>query len=226
MEESGIVLGVLKTYPTEEIKISADHFWRQLFTFGLNYFPDPYIMEVFDDVLPPAAKTQYVQSRQATRALHEHVFTLVQAWVVGISILVTVGFGGFIVYWSKELVGLTAILIASVIVNAAVTGILSNVDHRYQSRVIWLVPLLATLVTLDVSQKRLASLTSEDCGQPEQPGNKRRPRNRASNAQASINRCQSLSLAFEGQRATVLQLPAEPKTAGEAEVQERAAYVG
>jgi hypothetical protein len=35
-----------------------------------------------------------------------------------------------------------------------------------------------------------------------------------------------LTALMEGQRATVLQLPAEPKTAGEAEAQERAAYVG
>jgi hypothetical protein len=35
-----------------------------------------------------------------------------------------------------------------------------------------------------------------------------------------------LTALAEGQRATVLQLPAEPKTASEAEAQERAAYVG
>ena len=35
-----------------------------------------------------------------------------------------------------------------------------------------------------------------------------------------------LTLLREGQQATVLQLPAEPKTAAEAEAQHRAAYVG
>ena len=35
-----------------------------------------------------------------------------------------------------------------------------------------------------------------------------------------------LTALVEGQRATVLQLPAEPKTESEAEAQERAAYVG
>ena len=35
-----------------------------------------------------------------------------------------------------------------------------------------------------------------------------------------------LTALVEGQSATVLQLPAEPKTASEAEAQERAAYVG
>jgi hypothetical protein len=35
-----------------------------------------------------------------------------------------------------------------------------------------------------------------------------------------------LTCLSEGQEATVLQLPAEPKTAAEAETQERTAYVG
>ena len=35
-----------------------------------------------------------------------------------------------------------------------------------------------------------------------------------------------LTLLGEGQQATVLQLPAEPKTAGEFAVQQRAVYVG
>jgi hypothetical protein len=35
-----------------------------------------------------------------------------------------------------------------------------------------------------------------------------------------------LTFLSEGQQATVLQLPAEPKTASEVEAQERAAYVG
>jgi hypothetical protein len=35
-----------------------------------------------------------------------------------------------------------------------------------------------------------------------------------------------LTTVVEGQSATVLQLPAEPKTASEAEAQERAAYIG
>jgi hypothetical protein len=35
-----------------------------------------------------------------------------------------------------------------------------------------------------------------------------------------------LTVLVEGQSATVLQLPAEPKSTGEAEAQERAAYVG
>jgi hypothetical protein len=35
-----------------------------------------------------------------------------------------------------------------------------------------------------------------------------------------------LTFLLEGQQATVLQLPAEPKTASEAEAQRRATYVG
>jgi hypothetical protein len=45
-------------------------------------------------------------------------------------------------------VGLATIIIVAVIGNAAVTGALSNVEDRYQSRVIWLVPLLAGVLAL------------------------------------------------------------------------------
>ena len=38
--------------------------------------------------------------------------------------------------------------------------------------------------------------------------------------------CVLLTLLAEGERATVLQLPADPKTADERENQKRAAYVG
>jgi hypothetical protein len=152
-EEAIIVVGVLKTYPKEELEISLRHFWHQLLTFGLwNYYPDPYILEVFDDVLPPHAKLQYLRSRQAMTALHENVFTLIQAWTVVLSIFMVIGLGSIMFmdarYRDRKLIGLAAIIIFSVITNAAVTGILSNVEDRYQSRVIWLLPLLAALMLL------------------------------------------------------------------------------
>jgi hypothetical protein len=41
-----------------------------------------------------------------------------------------------------------------VIMNAFVTGVLSGVEPRYQSRVIWLLPLLAGLLILDWRGRR------------------------------------------------------------------------
>ena len=42
--------------------------------------------------------------------------------------------------------------------NALVTGVLSNVEERYQARVVWLLPLLAAVFVLHwLDQRRLAT---------------------------------------------------------------------
>ncbi len=55
----------------------------------------------------------------------------------------------FVRQWgSPRVIGLTAVIVFVVVANAAVTGVLSNVEDRYQARVIWLVPLLAGVFVL------------------------------------------------------------------------------
>ena len=48
-----------------------------------------------------------------------------------------------------RLAGLAAVIFFTIIANAFVTGVLSEVDDRYQSRVIWLLPLLAGAFVLE-----------------------------------------------------------------------------
>ena len=50
---------------------------------------------------------------------------------------------------NPKLIGLSVIVVAIVIANALLTGVLSMVDDRYGCRVIWLIPLLAALLLLD-----------------------------------------------------------------------------
>ena len=46
----------------------------------------------------------------------------------------------------------------AVIANAFLTGVLSNIEDRYQSRVIWLVPLLGALILMDwIAEHRSAA---------------------------------------------------------------------
>ena len=129
--------------------ISADHFWEQLHTFGLSdYDPNPWILEKADTVMP-VTRSRYVQTRQAHETLHEKIFAFVQDWTV-IASLVVIGIRLVCVrHWSRRVVGLTAIIAIVVIGNAAITGVLSTVDDRYQARVIWLVPLLAGVLGLE-----------------------------------------------------------------------------
>ena len=148
-EEMGVVLGTIRAYPGDVLRLSAKNVWRQLQSFGLwNYEADPWILTMFDVVLPTERET-YLQTRQARRALHEGTFGGVEENVVLISVLAGAACSGALWRgWSSRLVGLATTIIVAVIGNAAVTGALSNVEDRYQSRVIWLVPMLAGVLAL------------------------------------------------------------------------------
>lgn len=148
-EEMTIVVGTLREYPRQELTISTNHFWEQLHTFGLSdYDPNPWILEVADTVTP-VTRSRYIQTRQAQETLHEKIFALVQDWAV-IASLVVLGIRlVYVRHWSPRVVALTAIIAMVVIGNAAITGVLSSVDDRYQARVIWLVPLLAGVLVLE-----------------------------------------------------------------------------
>ncbi|PYO41085.1 MAG: hypothetical protein DMD33_15770 [Gemmatimonadetes bacterium] len=148
-EETRIVLGTLRAYPREELVVSAGHFWRQLHAFGLwDYDPNPWILAMVDTVLP-GGRPQYLRSRQARETLHEDVFTSVQDWTVLLSLVVIACWGLLLRQkWSPRVIWLATIIGFVVVVNAAVTGVLANVEDRYQARVIWLVPLLAAVLVL------------------------------------------------------------------------------
>jgi hypothetical protein len=149
-EEMTVVLGAIRNYPWTMLRTSANHFWRQLEAFGLNnYYPDPWIMEQFDETLP-GSKAIYLGSRQASQTLHEQFFTRIQEWTV-IAALIAMLTWGILLRPSPthRIYGLLAVVMFVMIANAAVSGILSNVEDRYQSRVIWLVPLIAGLGAIE-----------------------------------------------------------------------------
>ena len=148
-EETRIVLGALRAYPREELVVSAGHFWRQLRAFGLyDYDPNPWILAMVDTVLP-GARPRYLETRQAQETLHEDLFTSVQDWTVVLSLVVITCWGLFLrQYRSARVIGLATIIGFVIVVNAAVTGVLANVEDRYQARVIWLAPLLAAVLVM------------------------------------------------------------------------------
>jgi len=49
----------------------------------------------------------------------------------------------------SRLIGLAIVIVSTVVANALVTGTLSMVEDRLQSRVVWLIPLLAIILVLD-----------------------------------------------------------------------------
>jgi hypothetical protein len=74
----------------------------------------------------------------------------VQNWTVVASLIIIVAFLPSI--WRNRparLVGLGIVIVSTVVANALVTGTLSMVEDRLQSRVVWLIPFLAIILVLD-----------------------------------------------------------------------------
>jgi hypothetical protein len=145
-EEMPLVLATLRAYPREELRISAAHFWEQLLTFGLwDYGPNAWVEQMLDKVLP-GARLRYLQTRQARRELPDEFSSSAQEWTVIASLLLMGVFAPLVLRRRPvRLMGLSAVVIFVIIANAFLTGVLANVEDRYQSRVVWLLPLLAIL---------------------------------------------------------------------------------
>lgn len=149
-EEMPFVLATLCAYPREQLSKSASNFWHQLMTFDLSIFhPDDWVLQEFDRVLP-AERSSYLQSRQARDTLPYKVFTLIQDCTFIVSLVLIGVFTPRM--WNRrspQLAGLGLVIVFVVVANAFVTGILSMVENRFQSRVIWLLPLLAGILALN-----------------------------------------------------------------------------
>ena len=103
------------------------------------------------DRVLPGTRTRYLRTRQAQSRLPDKFFSAVQQWVVMASALGIVAGVPFL--WLRRRwrsLGLVATIVPIVIANAFVTAVLSEVDSRYQGRVIWLAPLVAAVIALDL----------------------------------------------------------------------------
>jgi hypothetical protein len=154
-EEMPLVLAAVRTYPREQLMKSAANFRDQFLAFGLYGFDSsPWILDQFNDVLP-RARTSYLESREARDALPLDRLSDIQWWTV----VASLGATGVLIpfLWrrrSPQLAGLTLVIVSMVVANAFVTGVLSDVEDRYECRVIWLIPLLAGIFLLAAFQQR------------------------------------------------------------------------
>ena len=148
-QEAAFVMAVLRAYPGAELRFAAGNFLAQLGTFGLwDLDRNNWVLEAFESALP-GDRLNYVKSWQANDDLPLDVFTAVHLWTVMASLVLLLLFVVF--RWGRQpapLVGLSLCIFPAVVANALVTGVLSNVEARYQARVFWLVPLLAGLCLL------------------------------------------------------------------------------
>jgi len=148
-QEMPFVLATLRAYPREQLAVSGANFWGQLKSFGIYGFdPSPWILDTFVTTMP-SARASYIASRQARGVLPLDLLTDVQLWTVILSLgIIAVSIPLLWRWHSIRLAALSVIVIAIVIANAFVSGVLSVVDDRYGCRVIWLLPLLAAAFLL------------------------------------------------------------------------------
>lgn len=154
-EEMPFVLATVRAYPREQLAKSAENFWDQLRVFGLfDLGPSSWMLDQFKPVLP-AARASYLASRQARDALPLEEFSSLQFWTVAVSLLLIAALLPHL--WGRRaspLPGLVVVIFAVIIANAVVTGTLSMVEDRFQSRVIWLIPFLAGILILNWWNRR------------------------------------------------------------------------
>jgi hypothetical protein len=154
-EEMPLVLATVRAYPRAQMQVSFANFREELSNFGLwDFTPNEWMGSEIDTALP-RARARYMRTRQAQSRLPVKFFSTVQQWTVMASALAIVA--GLPFLWLRRrwrLLGLAAIVVPVVIANAFVTSVLSEVDSRYQSRVIFLIPLAAGLILLDLLHRR------------------------------------------------------------------------
>ena len=155
-EASAIVVGTLLAYPLTQFRASINDGLRQLFSFrigadGLCAYPENSLSMVIDNVFGRVVYDHYRNSKQIRNELLDRfdLLNYIQAAVLVASALVLIGF--LVRELRKQRRAFFASLSVIVLVagNAFTLGALAVPTDRYQSRVIWLVPLLAACVLLE-----------------------------------------------------------------------------
>ncbi len=156
-EAREIVRATLRERWRRQVVASLRNAKRQLKTFGTEPGWHRSDVEVAPALAPFGASTlsAYWASRQAQRALPLVAASEVQETCVWLALLVLLGC--LPVLWARRshtVLAFLGIVLAGVILNALVMGALSSVNARYQSRVIWLVPLLACVAVAEAARIR------------------------------------------------------------------------
>ena len=146
-EEAAFVWATLRAYPLALLSASIFNSWQQLTNFGIFIFDaNAWMVAEFDNALP-GQRAVFSKSLQSRNALPLDFFSSLLNWTVLVSLaLIAIFIPLTWRHFFPRLAALALIIISTVLANALVTGAFSTVEDRYQSRVIWLIPLLAFLL--------------------------------------------------------------------------------
>jgi hypothetical protein len=153
-EASRIVHGTFSEYPFTQFRVSVVNGWRQLLLFstgdGINkYSASDFVSTQIEKVFSPNVYHQYLNSKQIRGVLGFDTVNRIHLTVIIISFLSLIGFliqakrkNRIRHFYATIFVG---VLVAA---NAFILGALAGPFARFQGRVIWLVPLLASCFVL------------------------------------------------------------------------------
>jgi hypothetical protein len=155
-EASTIVADTVSAYPFVQSLAAFDNGWRQLLSFrtgdGLgSEYESVFWSTVIEKIFGPLVHDHYLKSKQIRGVIFDQLELLnyVDVTFVIASFLVVIGFVIFGELQKQRRKFFACMFVMVLVVgNAFVLGALSERHHRYQSRVIWLVPLLATCIVL------------------------------------------------------------------------------
>ncbi|MGW8136720.1 hypothetical protein [Sphingomonas zeae] len=156
-EQRRIIRTVLHDDPGGVATLAWQGFAEQLSTVRKGVLPpytaDMQISRILKARLPGDFQA-FENSRQQRNALGPLKFAPDVAVAVAVVLLLPL-----MLVWAMRrrqwpLLGLTGLVVATLLLNAAITGDLSGPDDRYQSRVLWLLPLLASYFAIAFVRRR------------------------------------------------------------------------
>ncbi len=155
-EQRVIIRTVLRDDPGGVAALAWRGFTEQLTTVRKGVLPpyaaDMQIAHILKARLPDAYRA-FAVSRQQRGALDPLKFAPDVAVAVAVVLLLPLMLVRAIRGRRWQLLGLTGLVVATLLLNAAITGDLSGPDDRYQSRVLWLLPLLAACFAIAAAQR-------------------------------------------------------------------------
>lgn len=147
-ESARIVRAAILRYPLPQLGDAAIDSLAQFVQFGTGegFEPEEWVLKPVFAYLIPKQEAAYLAARQQEGQI---TFRLIKPFQAAIGFLALVGTIALIVWGVRERrfaeVSLPAFVLAALIGNAMVCGVLSGPHDRYQSRLIWLAPFAVIL---------------------------------------------------------------------------------
>jgi hypothetical protein len=155
-EARQIVLGSLWTHPLDNLGAALGSWLHQLRTFGTGSGLEPHLWEATSVELQyfPGQVSCYLTARQY-RGIDLSTLSRVHQGLLSLFMLLGLGLTLWGLRRGDPLDRILLLLVVATLVNAAITGVISTPDDRYQARLVWL---FVPVVLLALERRRRSAL--------------------------------------------------------------------